>query len=376
MNAGRPLRILFVMPMAHRHGGAENILWTYLRTVDRNRIEPAVVFFDDGPFREEVAELGISTHVLRPADCPRPRIALFPPRLARIVRREKPDLVFSWLVEAQAFASLAAVLTGRARRVAWWQANLPKLTFGERLATTLPTRAVFLYSHATAAVQRRIRPRRRTVVVHPGIERPARLEPEERERMRAELGLPPGVPVIGIVGRLMTWKGQHHVLRALALLRERGHDVHGLIVGGNAYDLEPGYEPELHALAARSGLDGHVTFTGQVPNGTAYMQLMDVVANASDHEPFGIVVLEALAQDVPVVAVGAGGPAEILEDGVSGVLVPEATPERFADAFERLVADPGLRDRLVEGGRRRYEERFTPARMVEEITVGLEGLVP
>jgi glycosyltransferase involved in cell wall biosynthesis len=362
------------MPLAHRHGGAENILWNFLQNVDRSRVEPALVFFEDGPFREEVAGLGMSAHVLRPEDCPRPRIALFPPRVARIVRREAPDLIFSWLVEAQPFASIAGVLTGRARRIAWWQANTPQIDFVERMATALPARAVFMYSHATAAVQRSIWPHRETIVVHPGIDVPTRVPDEELTRLRHELGMPPGTPVIGIVGRLCSWKGQHHVVRAIALLRERGRDVHGLIVGGNAYDFEPDYEPRLRALTAELGLDEHVTFTGQVPDGTVYMQLMDAMANASDHEPFGIVLLEAMALGVPVVAVGAGGPAEIVEDGESGLLVPAASPERFADAFDRILTSSELRDRLEARGEEAVMARFTTGRMVEQLTSAIERL--
>jgi glycosyltransferase involved in cell wall biosynthesis/GT2 family glycosyltransferase len=370
----RPVRVLFLMPLAHRHGGAENILWSFLQNVDRSRVEPTLVFFEDGPFRAEVASLGMSTHVLRPEDCPRPRIALFPPRVARIVRREAPDLIFSWLVEAQPFASIAGVLTGRARRIAWWQANTPQIDFVERMATALPARAVFMYSHATAAVQRSIWPHRETIVVHPGIDVPARVPEAELARLRDELGLPCGSPVIGIVGRLCSWKGQHHVVRAVGLLRERGHDVHGLIVGGNAYDFEPEYEPRLRALTTELGLDDHVTFTGQVPDGTVHMQLMDVVANASDHEPFGIVLLEAMALGVPVVAVAAGGPAEIVEDGASGLLVPEASPERFADAFERILSSDELRDGLAAGGAQAVEARFTTGRMVEQLSAAIERL--
>jgi glycosyltransferase involved in cell wall biosynthesis len=333
------------------------------------------VFFDDGQFRDDVASLGMSAHVLRPGDCPRPRIALFPPRLARIVRREAPDLVFSWLVEAQPFASIAAVLTGRARRVAWWQANLPRADFVERLATALPTRAVFMYSQATAELQRSIWPHRETVVVHPGIDGPDHVPAERLARLREELGLPAGRQVVGIVGRLCSWKGQHHVLRAIALLRERGLDVHGLVVGGDAYEFEPGYEPRLRALTTELGLDAHVTFTGQVPEGTVHMQLMDVIANASDLEPFGMVVLEAMALGVPIVAVAAGGPAEVIEDGASGLLVPSASPERFADAFERILRSEELRVRLAAGGRQAVAERFTIERMVEQLTAEIERLV-
>jgi glycosyltransferase involved in cell wall biosynthesis len=370
----RPVRVLFVMPLAHRHGGAENILWNFLRNVNRSRVEPAVLFFDDGPFRAAVEDLGMSAHVLRPEDCPRPRIALFPPRLARIVRREAPDLIFSWLVEAQPFASIAGVLTGRARRIAWWQANTPQIDFVERMATALPARAVFLYSQATAAVQRTIWPHRETIVVHPGIDPPRRLPTEELDQLRGVLGLPASKPVIGIVGRLCSWKGQHHVVRALALLRERGHDVHGLIVGGNAYDFEPDYEPRLRALTTQLGLDEQVTFTGQVDDGTVHMQLMDVMANASGHEPFGIVLLEAMGLGVPVVAVAAGGPAEIVENGESGLLVRSASADNFADAFERIVTDGGLKARLADGGARAVAERFTTERMVEQLTSAIERL--
>ena len=363
------------MPLAHRHGGAEAILWNFLRKVDRSRVEPAVVFFDHGPFRDDVASLGLSSHVLRPADCPRPRIAMFPPRLARIVRREAPDLIFSWLVEAQPFASIAGVLTGRARRIAWWQANLPKVDLVERIATALPARAVFMYSHATGDVQRSIWPHRETIVVHPGIDVPERVPAERLARLREELGLPAGRPIVGIVGRLCSWKGHHHVVRAIALLRERGLDVHGLVVGGNAYDFEPGYEPRLRTLTTELGLDEHVTFTGQVADGTVHMRLMDAIANASDLEPFGMVVLEAMALGVPVVAVDAGGPAEVIDDGESGLLVPGATPERFADAFERILRSEELRARLALGGRQAVAERFTTERMVERLTAAIERLV-
>jgi glycosyltransferase involved in cell wall biosynthesis len=368
------VKVLFVMPAAHRHGGAENILWTYLRHVDRERIEPAVVFFGDGPFRAEVAGLGMSTHVLRPEDCPRPRIVSYSARLARIVRAERADVILSWMIDAATFASVAGVLAGRARRTAFWQANMPEKGPVERLAAMLPTRMVFLYSHATAAVQDEIWPHRPTLVVHPGVDEPERLDPAARDALRAELGLPAGTPVVGIAGRLMTWKGQHHVLRALAALRDRGHAVHGLIVGGDAYEAEPSYEPFLHRLTAELGLEEHVTFTGQVPDATRYIQLMDVAVNASDHEPFGIVLLEAMALGVAVVAVGAGGPAELIEDGVSGRLVGSADPELFAGAIEPMLADPALRERLAEGGRRRYQDGFTPERMVERITAALERI--
>jgi glycosyltransferase involved in cell wall biosynthesis len=99
---------------------------------------------------------------------------------------------------------------------------------------------------------------------------------------------------------------------------------------------------------------------------------MDVAVNASDPEPFGIVLLEAMALGVPVVAVSSGGPAEIVEHGESGLLVPSAEPEHFAATLAELVASPRRRQELAEGGRARFEARFTTERMVEDLTAALE----
>ncbi|HET8821362.1 MAG TPA: glycosyltransferase, partial [Thermoleophilaceae bacterium] len=93
-----------------------------------------------------------------------------------------------------------------------------------------------------------------------------------------------------------------------------------------------------------------------------------------DHEPFGIVLLEAMGLGVPVVAVAAGGPAEIAENGESGLLVGSASADNFADAFERIVTDGGLKARLADGGARAVAERFTTERMVEQLTSAIECL--
>ena len=142
----------------------------------------------------------------------------------------------------------------------------PQIDFVERMATALPARAVFMYSHATAQVQRSIWPHRETIVVHPGIDLPEQVSSEELARLRGELGVP-DKPVIGIVGRLCSWKGQHHVVRAIALLHERGHQVHGLIVGGDAYDfrarLRAAPSRTHHGARARRARDVHRPGSGR-----------------------------------------------------------------------------------------------------------------
>jgi glycosyltransferase involved in cell wall biosynthesis len=204
--------------------------------------------------------------------------------------------------------------------------------------------------------------------VHPGV------EPSLNGSEAASLDIPAGRTVIGIVGRLQPWKGQHRLLGALAQLRERGLDVHGLIVGGDAYGLSPEYAEGLLNLVADLGLDDRVTMTGHVPDVARYVRAMDVLVSASVNEPFGIVLLEGMAEGVPVVAVGDAGPLDIVEDGRTGVLVPSPAPEVLADALEPLVRDPERRRALGEAGRDRFLRGFTAEAMAASIQRRLEDV--
>lgn len=363
------------MSFAERLGGAERVLWTLLRGFDRTRVEPVAIFFARGPFAEEVAALGVRTYVVpvgRFRDVRTGTAAVV--RLARIMRAERPDLVLNFILKAQLYAAPAAVLAGLRRRVVWWQHDLPGRQWMDRLATLLPARAILASSAEAAAAQARYRPRRTTIAVAPGIPAPAPVAADELAALRATLGIPEGRRVVGMIGRLQRWKGQHRFLEAVALLRERGYDVHALVVGGGQHGIEPGYETEVRTLARELGLDGAVTFTGQVRDPERHLRLMDVSVNASEPEPFGLVLLESMAVGVPVVAVGAAGPAEILDGGACGVLVPTGSPADLASGVERLLIGPEPRAALARTAEARWAERYTEDAMVRRVEQALMGL--
>src|SRR4029453_15609914 len=114
-----------------------------------------------------------------------------------------------------------------------------------------------------------------TFVVHPGIDAPAATSPGELDELREQIGLPPGRGVVATVGRRRPGKGPDRLLQAIAQLRAKGLDLHGLIVGGDAYELSPEYARELDDLVVQLDLEEAVTMTGQVDNVAPYMQLMD-----------------------------------------------------------------------------------------------------
>jgi glycosyltransferase involved in cell wall biosynthesis len=369
-----PLRVVIVAPWGERLGGAEEMLWLALAHRDRRRLAPTVAFLGPGPFVEETAGLGIATAVIPAGRLRDPRAALGTVRrLAALLRRERPDLLLGWSAKTHLYGAPAAALAGLRGRVVWWQHEIPKRHWMDRLATRLPALAIGCSSEASRAAQRRLRPRRPAFVVNPGIEVGASAN-GAREGLRERLGIPAGRSIVGIVGRLQPWKGQDRFLAALAELRGRGHDLHGLVVGGDAYGLSPRYTAELERLVPRLGLSEHVTMTGQVADPRPYYGLMDVAVNASVGEPFGIVLLEAMDAGVPVVAVAEGGPLDIVEPGVTGTLVECGEPAELAEGIAALLADSGRRAAMSAAARRSCRERFAAAEMSERLTERLTEL--
>lgn len=162
------------------------------------------------------------------------------------------------------------------------------------------------------------------------------------------------------------------MLEAQALLRARGHRIHLVVVGGDAYGLSPAYARALPALVARLGLQAEVTMTDQVPDAGPYIEQMDILVNASDPEPFGIVLLEAMARGVAVVAVDSGGPAEFVEHGKTGMLAASGEPEALAEALEPLLSSPALRRELGAAGRERFLREFTDTALRERFFARLQ----
>jgi glycosyltransferase involved in cell wall biosynthesis len=354
------VRILVTVPWGERSGGAEAMLQMVLDGAREAGHSFELVFLQDGPWPRELARAGFAVHVV-PVGRLRAlhRTLLAIPRLARIMRRSRPQLILNWSAKTQLYGAPAAMMAGLSDRVVWWQQVIPRGHWLDRLATALPAKAVACYSHAAAREQERMRPHRPTIVIEAGSPVPGPPGP------RPALDLPAGVPVIGLVGRLQRWKGQDRLLRAQQILTERGLRTHALIVGGDSYGLEPEYAGSLGPLAESLGLAGAVTMTGEVPDAGPYIERMDVLVNASDPEPFGIVLLEGMARGVAVAAVDSGGPAEFVKDGVTGVLARSGSPADLADALEPLLRSSDKRWTIGAAGHERFLEEFTDAAMRE-----------
>jgi glycosyltransferase involved in cell wall biosynthesis len=168
------------------------------------------------------------------------------------------------------------------------------------------------------------------------------------------------------VGRLIEEKGFIYLLRALKLLQDRGCTFRCEIVGAPDESSASGYYAELQALWRRLGLEPVVTFVGALPfNGVLekyadadMFVLPSVTAASGGRDVTPNALIEAMAMGLPVVSTRMSGIPEIVEHGVSGLLVPPRNDRALAHALEGLIADPCLRRRLGQNARRRVEVRF------------------
>jgi glycosyltransferase involved in cell wall biosynthesis len=366
------VRVLITVPWWERLGGAEAMLQTILDGAGESGHELEPIFFEDGPWPQELSELGLRVEIVEAGRVRNvARFAMTVRRLAALFRERQPDVILNWATKTQLYGSPAAALAGMSDRVIWWQHAIAGRHWLDLGANLLPTRAIACYSTAAAEAQQRLRPRRRTIVIPAGAKPISPVAPQTPPMLPS---LPAGVPLVGIVGRLQQWKGQDRLLQAQALLREHGHPLHLVIVGGDSYGLSPRYAASLPELIARLGLDDAVTLTGEVADATALIEQFDVLVNASDPEPFGIVLIEAMAAGVPVVAVDAGGPRDIVEHARTGMLARSGEPADLAAALEPLLSSRALRRELGDAGRERFMRDYTDEAVRTRFFTALESV--
>ena len=356
------MTVAILMSMAEQRGGGEKMLSQLLRHDRDSGIRWIVIFFEDGPLVSEFESMGIETRIVRTGRLRQLyRFATSVASIVSIVQEEDVDLIFSWSTKPHLYGSLAATWAGI--ESAWFQLGIPDgrhLSLVNRVATALPAKGIFTLSHAGTLAQSALWPYRPTYPVYPSVDiedfDPSAV-PSSTEARRM-LGLPTDIPLIGMVGRLQEWKGMHVLLNALPHVLEEQPKTHCVIVGGQ-HDLEPSYPKALREQTSRLGIDNHVTFAGFQRDIPTWMQAMDVVVHASDHEPFGIVIIEAMALGKPVVAGDAGGPQEIITEGVNGLLAPYGDDYALAQQILTCLNDPAYAQKIGRAARERALD-FTP----------------
>ncbi len=187
-----------------------------------------------------------------------------------------------------------------------------------------------------------------------------------KHRVRREFGIDDETLVVGFVGRFSPGKGHEEFLEAASILNNKYGNIRFLVVGEASYG-EQTYEQRIRSMGRALKLDGVLTFTGFRKDVPDLMAAFDIFAFPSHAEAFGVVLIEAMAMERPVVSTNCDGVLDIVVDGETGIYVNPRNAQQLADAIERLGTDPELRLSMGKAGRRRVEEMFDQRKQITRI---------
>ncbi|MDD5745737.1 MAG: glycosyltransferase, partial [Candidatus Omnitrophica bacterium] len=213
-------------------------------------------------------------------------------------------------------------------------------------------------------------PERKITVIHTAVE-PIQLpmDKPECEWLRRECGLPPEAKVVGMIARLEPIKGVGYFTQAAIQVSAVFPDAVFLIVG------EGSQRPELEAAVRKENLQQRIIFLGWRENAARLIAIMDVLVLASLNEAVGLVLLEAQAGGIPVVATNVGGIPEVVLDGTTGIIVEPKNSVALALAITALLSDELKRKSMGEAGRRFVQDKYSAQDLVGKLSLIYEKLL-
>ena len=358
----RRLKILHVITSLNI-GGAETMLYRLFKSMDATRFENQVVsLIRPGPVGERIRALGIPVSSLDMWPGRLSLKGLF--SLARLMRRESPDLVQTWLYHADMLGALAARMTGEP--VIWnIRASNMDMSFYRRLSSVVLNaciqlsgwpQAVIANSNAGLAYHKQLgyHPRR-WVHIPNGIDI-VQFQPNPTARMvlRNELGLEPDTMLIGLIGRFDPMKDHDNFFQAASLLVTKSADVHFVVAGNGVEPSNLSFRDYLD----REELRGHLHLLGQRDDISNLTAALDIASSSSSFgEGFSNTIAEAMSSGIPCVVTDVGDSAYLV--GETGIVVPPMNPQALAEGWQRMIA-MGVegRNTLGAAARQRIQQNF------------------
>ena len=367
---------MFKMNILYLHetseiSGAENSLLNLIRKIDRDTFSPFFVLPNDGPLPLALKELEVSVFFrvfpkIRAAAGVLKTISV----IRAIIREMNIQLVHSNSIRTHIYGAIAAKL--ESIPVIWHERNLltQERIDPDRLFSFLPDRII---CNSLAIAQRfliwgRLPPKVR--VIYNGVDTALFNPSVAGEKVKKEFAITDEECVIGIASRFNKLKGHETFLKAAQILSV-GSDVKRrlrfLVVGGAVFNEDIPREAYLHKLTRELAIDDKVVFTGVRKDMAEVFAAMDIVVLASDAEPCGRVILEAMASGKPVIATNSGGSPEMIMDGVTGYLFSPGDEAALAEKIIALVNNAHKAKDMGEQAYKRVEGFFTIEKNVLEI---------
>jgi len=384
-----PRKVVFV-ECAAAMGGVQFSTLYLVQHLDPALWKPIVVCPEEGDLTDACRRLGIQAHVLEQPKLrstsfrirndvrlPDPTAWLWDGvamliavrRLARFLAQTKPHLVVTKGLFPHFYGGLAA----RKLHIPciWHVQDFISEQFLGLYRRAFGLAARLLPDHIIAdgaAISRQLSPvADRISVILNGVDANVFRPGIDGASVREELGLPAGAIVIGHVGRMTPWKGQHYLLEAFAPIAREVPNAYLVFVGDPVFDTDS-YQRKLLSLTAKLGLEERVRFAGYRHDMPEVLAAMDVFAFTSvEKDTSPLTLLSAMAAGLPIVAFDIEGVRELIDEDEQLLLAPSREADALAESLLRLLSDPELRRRLSVSARRQAEGKFSLERHVTSI---------
>jgi len=339
-------------------GGAETVLLNLAGGVDAARYRSLVLLPCEGWLADSVRKLRIPVSIAR-----RDRHPIG--ELVRLVKREQVDLIHSHLPDANFYSCVAGRVAG-AKVIATWH-NLPrsigpwswKRSIKESVVRHSADAVVGVSGAVVDALKAEGFSGRRTVCIYNGVNT-ARFGRSSPGKLRLELGCGADVPIVGMVANLRASKNYEGFLEAAAMVG-REFPASQFVAAG---EIDSGISGRLRQLCASYGLEQRFHLLGLRHDIPELLADFNVFVLSSTTEGFSIATIEAMAAGRAVVVTRSGGPAEIVEHGQTGLIVPPRDAPALARGIVQMLADPQRAAELGRNARVAVEKRFSLAAMI------------
>jgi glycosyltransferase involved in cell wall biosynthesis len=365
----RRYNLLYTSLSGQTIGGGQKSLLLLLERLDRKKYNPFLICPSEGDLIEKVERLGIETALIKTGSLKNPNFfstAATVGKFAGFIKKKDIDLIHTDAPRHTFYAGLAARLT---KKPLVWHVRVSDLErkFYDKFLFSLATRVIAVSKAAGKRFERLAVKKDKVTVVYNGIDLTEFGAQSYGNEFKEEFEIESDCLLIGVSGQLLPKKGQDIFLRAGAQVLKLIPKIKLIIIG----DGNEAYRKKLEHLSKELGISENVIFTGYREDIPQIMSHLDIFCLPSYYlEGFSRVILEAMASSKPVIATNAGGNAEAVEDGTSGMLIPPGDAGRLAEAILELVKNEDKRRRMGTAGRKKAENLFS----IEKNTARIEKI--
>ena len=366
----RRIPVLFVLPTLGT-GGSERVVLNLCLHLGPNYVS-IVAAFRDGALRKEMTDAGIQVHILNRRSGIDLMLIV---KLARLIKSHQVKIVNSHHFVSLFYAFWAARLTRipiiHTEHSRWEMEDLTpfwdrwfRFFLKRTEAVSAVSEASYTYIQNVYGVEEQ-----RVTLILNGIDDNLFKKAKEETVRRASLGLKAQDIIIGTVGNLRKEKNQELLIRALAIIKDRGGSFKALFIGDGPC------RSDLEILAAELKVDDKVIFLGTRRDVPHLYGLFDIYCLTSRFEGLPLTLLEAMAAGVPVIGTDVLGIKEVITDNENGLLVPDNDPEQLSKAILILAGSVTLRNTLAEHGRRLVCDRYNLNKFVRNYERLFQGVI-